>query len=120
MLSDERIHLHVYGIPNCDTVRAALAWLDTRRVPHTFHDFRKEGVPEPELRRWLATAHGPLLLNRRSTTWRQLSAQQKEAAEADPVPLMLEFPTLIKRPVITDAETILDVGFDPANLEDYI
>lgn len=120
MLSNDRIHLHVYGIPNCDTVRAALAWLDARRVPHTFHDFRKDGVPEPELRHWLSTAHGPHLLNRRSATWRKLSTAQKEAAEVDPVPLYLEYPTLIKRPVFTDGETILDVGFDPQSLEDYI
>ena len=120
MLSEDRIHLHVYGISNCDTVRAARTWLDTRRVPHTFHDFRKDGLPESELRRWLATAHGPLLLNRHSATWRQLTDEQKSAAEQDPAPLFLEFPTLIKRPVITDGNTVLDVGFDPANLDDYI
>ena len=65
MLTDSRIHLHVWGIRNCDTVRAALKWLEARRVPHTFHDFRTDGLPEDELRRWLATAHGPLLLNQK-------------------------------------------------------
>jgi arsenate reductase len=120
MLTDSRIHLHVWGIRNCDTVRAALKWLEARRVPHTFHDFRTDGLPEDELRRWLATAHGPLLLNRRSATWRKLDAAQKEAAETDPVALFLEHPTLIKRPVFTDGETVLDVGFSPQSLEDYI
>ena len=120
MQSEDRIHLHVYGIRNCDTVRAALKWLEARRVPHTFHDFRAEGVPEQALRAWLATAHGPLLLNKRSASWRQLTDEQKKAAENDPVPLFLDLPTLIKRPVFTDGETILDVGFSPDNLEDYI
>ena len=120
MSSDDRIHLHVYGIRNCDTVRAALKWLEVRNVPHTFHDFRKEGVPEAALRRWMSTPHGPQLLNKRSATWRQLTAEQKQSAEADPVPLFLEQPTLIKRPVFTDGETILDIGFSPESLEDYI
>ena len=62
----------------------------------------------------------PFLLNKRSTTWRQLTETDKQAAEKDPLPVLLAHPTLIKRPVITDGNTILDVGFSPANLEDYI
>jgi len=120
MPSKESVHLHVYGIANCDTVRKSLKWLEARKVPHTFHDFRSEGVPESEMRNWLASAHGPKLLNRRSTTWRQLSAEQKQAAESDPMPLFLEQATLIKRPVITNGEKILEVGFAPDSLEDYI
>ena len=120
MPSEDRVHLHVYGIRNCDTVRAALKWLEIRNVPHSFHDFRKEGVPEAELRKWLASTHGPFLLNKRSTTWRQLTAEQKDSAAADPLPLFIEHPTLIKRPVFTDGETVLDVGFSPNSLEDYI
>ena len=120
MLNEYRIHLHVYGIRNCDTVRSTLKWLDTRNVPCTFHDFRTEGLSEALLREWLASAHAPFLLNKRSTTWRQLTDTEKQAAEEDPLPLLMAHPTLIKRPVITDGRTILDVGFSPANLEDYI
>lgn len=120
MPSKERIHLHVFGIRNCDTVRAALKWLEARNVPHTFHDFRKDGVAEGEMRRWLASPQGLKLLNKRSATWRKLGEEQKIAAESDPVPLFLEQPTLIKRPVFTDGETILDVGFSPESLEDKI
>jgi Spx/MgsR family transcriptional regulator len=120
MPSEHRIRLHVYGIRNCDTVRATLKWLETRRVPYTFHDFRAEGLDADRLRDWLESAHAPYLVNRRSATWRKLDAAQKAAAESDPLPLLLEHPTLIKRPVITDGEEILDVGFDPESLEDYI
>jgi len=120
MLNEYRIHLHLYGIPNCDSCRAALKWLTARNVPHTFHDFRKEGLDEQELRSWVQSAHGPYLLNKRSTTWRQLSDDEKAIAERDLASLLLEHPTLIKRPVITDGATILDVGFSPAGLEDYI
>ncbi len=120
MPSEGRIHLHLYGIRNCDSCRSALKWLETRRVPHTFHDFRTEGMNETLLKDWLASSHAPYLLNRRSTTWRQLSEQARQQAETDPLPLLLEHPTLIKRPVITDGKIILDIGFSPGHLEDYI
>ena len=120
MSSEHRIHLHVYGIANCDTCRATLKWLATRKVPHTFHDFRSEGLPEDLLQAWLASAFAPVLVNKRSTTWRQLPEAGKQAAETDPLAVLLANPTLIKRPVITDGRTILDVGFSPSNLDDYI
>jgi arsenate reductase len=120
MSSEHRIHLHVYGIRNCDSCRAALKYLQTRNVPHTFHDFRADGLQEELLAGWLASSHREYLLNKRSTTWRQLSDAEKQAAESDPMALLLANPTLIKRPVITDGETILDVGFSPSGLDDYI
>ena len=64
--------LTVYGIPNCDTVKRARAWLSARGAPATFHDFKKLGVPEPQLDAWLATAGWQRLLNRKGTTWRKL------------------------------------------------
>jgi arsenate reductase len=72
------------------------------------------------LRSWLASSHSPYLINRRSTTWRQLSDEQKMAAETNPASLLQENLTLIKRPVITNGEMILDVGFSPSKLEDSI
>ena len=124
MLSEHRIHLHVYGIGNCDTCRSTLKWLETRKVPHTFHDFRVDGLAAAMLKSWLASSHAPYLVNKRSTTWRQLSESEKQAVEtareAEMMALLLAQPTLIKRPVITDGKTILDIGFSPSNLEDYI
>lgn len=120
MLNEDRVHLHLYGIRNCDSCRSALKWLQTRNVPHTFHDFRQEGLSRELLKSWLASDHSEYLINRRSTSWRQLTDEQKQAAGTDPLALLLEQPTLIKRPVITDGETILDIGFSPAHLEDYI
>ncbi len=109
--------LQVYGIRNCDSVRAALKWLEARGVPHRFHDFRRDGLDEAELRRWLASDHAAALVNRRSATWRGLDTAQKAAADSDAAPLLLAHPTLIKRPVITDGERVLAVGFDPSVLE---
>jgi arsenate reductase len=120
MFSEDRIHLHVYGIRNCDTCRSTLKFLQTRNVPHTFHDFREEGLTKELLASWLASSHRDYLVNRRSTTWRQLSDEEKRAVESDPATLLPEHVTLIKRPVITDGQTILDIGFSPKSLEDYI
>ena len=120
MPSDAQARLHVWGIRNCDTVRAALKWLDANDLPYSYHDFRKDGLPEDELRRWLSSPQAGKLLNRRSATWRQLDDAQKQQASTDPVPLMLEHPTLIKRPVITDGEALVDVGFSPASLEAFV
>ena len=120
MLSDHRIHLHVYGLRNCDRCRHALRWLEMRRVPHTFHDVRQEGLDQERLVSWLDSAHGPYLVNRRSTTWRKLSPEDRQRADTNLGELLCEHPTLVKRPVITDGRTILDVGFEQENLEDYI
>jgi arsenate reductase len=120
MSSEHRIHLHVYGIGNCDTCRSTLNWLKTRNVPCTFHDFRVDGLSEELLKAWLDSSHSEYLVNKRSTTWRQLSEPEKQAAETAPLPLLMARPTLIKRPVITDGRTILDIGFSPRNLDDYI
>jgi Spx/MgsR family transcriptional regulator len=120
MSSKPPVHLHVYGIGNCDSCRAALKWLHARSVPHTFHDLRADGLSPGVLESWLASPHAAVLINRRSKTWRQLSAEDKQAAADRPLELLLSHPTLIKRPVITDGANLLEVGFDPARLEGCI
>jgi len=120
MPSEYRIHLHLYGIANCDSCRSAQKWLKTRNVPFTFHDLREEGLSEEVLKSWLESVHAPYILNKRSTSWRQLPDAEKQAAEIDKLQLLMAHPVLIKRPVITDGETILDIGFSPSHLEDYI
>jgi len=117
MPSDRRERLHLYGIRNCDSCRRALLWLQSRQLAHDFHDLREGGLAPAVLEGWLASRHGPALINRRSTTWRQLPDELKQLAERDPAALLLQHPTLIKRPVITDGEAILAVGFDSAVLE---
>ena len=64
--------IKVYGIPNCDTVKKARAWLAEQGVAHEFHDFKKQGVPEDRLDAWLAAVGWERLLNRRGPTWRKL------------------------------------------------
>ena len=105
----------LYGIPNCDTVKKARAWLDERGIVHTFHDFKKQGIEARQLASWSEAAGWETLLNRKGTTWRRLD----EVARAGVVDagsaqaLMLANTSLIKRPVVEWGGQIT-VGFDAA------
>lgn len=92
----------LYGIPNCDTVKKARAWLAGHGVAHAFHDFKKAGVTRPMLEAWLADIPWETLLNRRGTSWRALPEERRSAVAGadDAIALMLETPSLIKRPVL--------------------
>lgn len=105
----------VYGIPNCDTVKKARAWLLAQRVAHGFHDFRKAGVPE-ELSSWVQALGWEALLNRRGSTWRSLTPAVQAAVVDAPsaLDLMRAQPSIIKRPVLHWADGVVTVGFDPA------
>jgi Spx/MgsR family transcriptional regulator len=115
--SDNGTMTILYGIPNCDTVKKARAWLTEHGVEHTFHDFRKQGVPEADLHRWLATAGWEKLVNRKGTTWRGLDetlrASVVDAASARAV--LLAHASVIKRPVVVWADGQITVGFDAAD-----
>jgi arsenate reductase len=108
--------LTVYGIKQCDTCRKALAWLTQQGVEHRFHDFRNDGLEAGLLRDWLGSEFSDQLVNRRSTTWRQLDAHQRQAQGDALVDLLLQHPTLIKRPVFVK-QRIVAVGFKPQELE---
>ncbi|MDH5445876.1 MAG: ArsC family reductase [Gammaproteobacteria bacterium] len=105
----------VYGIKNCDTVKKALNWLDENNITYQFHDLRKDGITKADLQEWTKQLDWEVLLNKRSTTWRQLSDKDKTDINANKaISLMLANPTLIKRPVITKGKTTL-VGFKEAD-----
>jgi arsenate reductase (glutaredoxin) len=106
----------LYGIPNCDTVKKARAWLAEHGVDYQFHDFKKQGVPEPELDGWLQAEGWEKLVNRRGPTWRKLDAQIQsgvvDAASAKRVILLNS--SVVKRPVVRWADGQITVGFDAA------
>ena len=107
--------IQVYGIPNCDTVKKARAWLDAKGIDHVFHDYKKEGADPVKLERWVAEKGWETVLNRRGTTFRQLPEGDKaEIDAAKAVRLMTEHPSTIKRPVVVEHPGGLLVGFDPA------
>lgn len=108
--------LTVYGIKQCDTCRKALAWLKQNNIEHRFHDLRTDGLDAGLLRAWLDSEFSDRLVNRRSTTWRQLGDEQRQAQGDGLLSLLLQYPTLIKRPVFVK-ERIVAVGFNPKELE---
>lgn len=101
----------IYGISNCDTVRKARKWLTEHEVDASFHDFRKQGLEASKVDDWCEQVGLDTLLNKRGTTWRGLSDQQKALSdEAALKALLLEYPALIKRPVLEHNNTVC-VGF---------
>ena len=105
----------VYGIPNCDTVKKARAWLAEQGIAHTFHDFKKQGVSARQLASWSEAAGWDRLLNRKGTSWRKLgdAAQAAVVDAAGAQALMLANPSLVKRPVVEWGEQVT-LGFDAA------
>ena len=106
----------VYGIPNCDTVKKARAWLTEQGVTHQFHDFKKQGLATDTLQAWCQQLGHEALVNRRGTTWRGLdaAAQAQAATEAGACSLMLANTSVIKRPVVEWPNGTTTVGFDVA------
>ncbi len=101
----------LYGIPNCDTVKKARKWLSDNGKDYSFHDYKKQGVPEKELRGWVKQLGWETLLNKRGTTWRKLDEETRESVdEASAIQIMLDNPSIIKRPVLSSGKTLL-VGF---------
>ena len=110
------MNLVVYGIANCDSCRKTRKWLATRGIEHRFHDLRQDGVEPAMLQRWSDYTDWKSLLNTRSRTWREISADAREDLDAQKaMHLMRGHPTLIKRPVI-EADGWLEVGFSETRL----
>ncbi|MBF0269559.1 MAG: ArsC family reductase [Alphaproteobacteria bacterium] len=103
----------IFGIKNCDTMKKAFAWLDEHGVAYVFHDYKKQGVAKADLERWCKALGWEKVLNRAGTTFRKLAEdRQKNLDQTKAIGLMLEQPSMIKRPII-EGEGILDLGFKP-------
>lgn len=103
----------IYGIKNCDTMKKARTWLDSHRIAYDFHDYKTEGIDKKRLEGWIKQLGWETLLNRAGTTFRKLPDAQKEGlTSAKAIALMLEQPSMIKRPVL-DLGDKLVVGFKP-------
>jgi arsenate reductase len=110
----------IYGIKNCDTMKKARAWLDARGVPHVFHDYKVEGIDRARLETWAGSVGWETLLNRAGTTFRKLPDADKAGLdEGRAITLMLDQPSMIKRPVL-DVEGRLLVGFRAEQYEEAV
>ena len=109
-----RLDIGVYGIPNCDTVKKARAWLAAHGRDYRFHDYKQQGVDAARLARWADEAGWERLLNTRGTTFRKLLDSERADLDRDKALALMEaHPSLIKRPVVEHSGGLL-VGFDPA------
>jgi arsenate reductase (glutaredoxin) len=103
--------IKIYGIPNCDTMKKARKWLDNHNLAYEFHDYKKSGVPEKNLKRWIKDAGWEAILNKRGTSWRKLDDRVKNSIdESSSIQVMLDNPSTIKRPVLESGDKLL-VGF---------
>jgi arsenate reductase (glutaredoxin) len=104
--------IHLYGIPNCDTVKRARTWLDAQGRAYTFHDYKKQGADPAKLAEWIAAVGLDVVVNRKGTTFRALLDEDKaRAADSNTaVALLVQQPSIIKRPIAEFPGGVL-VGF---------
>jgi arsenate reductase (glutaredoxin) len=112
----------VYGIPNCDTVKKARAFLKDRAVACEFVDFKKLGVPADRLSAWIAAVGWERLLNRQGSTWRLFDDDVKASVvDADSAAsVMTANPSCIKRPVVEWGGGEVTVGFSEPQFLDSL
>jgi Spx/MgsR family transcriptional regulator len=104
----------IYGIKNCDTMKKARAWLDKHGVEYAFHDYKTAGIERDRLERWAKKAGWETLLNRAGLTFKKLPDKDKQGlTEKKAIALMLDQPSMIKRPVLDLGAGKLVVGFKP-------
>lgn len=104
----------LYGIPNCDTVKKARAWLDAQGHAYVFHDYKKQGADPARIAGWLDAAGAAKVINRAGTTFRKLTDADKAALEGGDAPAVLAAnPSVIKRPIVEHPGGLL-VGFREA------
>jgi len=109
----------IYGIANCDTIRKTRKWLDARQIAYDFVDVREQLLSPARVSLWLEKVGVEQLVNRRSTTWRNLDDSAREALElGDAEQLLLDHPTLIKRPVLELGSEVI-VGFSADHYQQY-
>ena len=115
----------IYGIKSCSTMKKAFTKLDELGVSYEFHDYKKQGVDKDTVQRWVNALGIDKVLNKRGTTWRKLTDEQKQAADAsvdNAIELLVENTSMIKRPIVEGQladkdQPILLYGFDEAEFE---
>jgi arsenate reductase len=118
---EDMLAITIYGIKNCDTMKKARGWLDGHGVEYVFHDYKTAGIDRKRLGGWAKKVGWETLLNRAGTTFRKLPEADKEGIDvAKAIALMLDQPSLIKRPVLDLGGGKLLVGFKPEIYADAI
>ncbi|WP_205942429.1 ArsC family reductase [Pedobacter sp. SYP-B3415] len=105
--------LTVYGIPNCNTVKNARAWLQESGIEYAFHDFKKSGITEDKLKQWFEAFGWEQVLNKKGLTWKKLSAEEQAAVkdETSAAKMLMNNTSAIKRPVVEQNGKPVLIGF---------
>lgn len=107
----------MYGIPNCDTIKKAKKWLEAEGIEYHFHDYRKSGIDAELVALFCQKFGWEAVVNKRGTTYRQLSDEQKKTLNQDnAISLLIENPAMIKRPILLTESTAI-IGFKAADYE---
>jgi arsenate reductase (glutaredoxin) len=113
------VPITIYGIKNCDTMKKARTWLEKQGVDYAFHDYKAEGIDRERLERWEKKVGWETLLNRAGTTFRKLPETDKDGlTQKKAIALMLDQPSMIKRPVLDLGGGKILVGFKPETYKD--
>jgi Spx/MgsR family transcriptional regulator len=114
--------IEIYGIPNCDTVSKSLKWLSAHHLPYAFHNYKTEALSHEKLLQWCNELGWQVLVNKQSTTWRQLSADAQQAVQntTSAIELLRLHTSVIKRPVVEGPNGSLTVGFVEAEWQKKI
>ena len=119
--------LTIYGIKSCSTMKKAFTKLDELGVSYDFHDYKKQGIDKESVQRWIESLGIDKVLNKRGTTWRKLTDEQKQAADSDvnnAIDLLIENTSMIKRPIVEGQladknQPILLCGFNEAEFDKF-
>ncbi len=113
--------IKVYGIKNCDTVKKAIQWLVDHQIEFHFHDYKKDGIDQNQLEKFLKKFGHEKLINRKGTTWRQLEDSEKNSItnNQSALKLMMAKPSVIKRPILDLGNEQL-LGFDVQEYEEKL
>lgn len=104
--------LKIYGIPNCDTVKKAINWLNKNNINFEFHDYKKEGITTAKLKSWCKLKSWEIIFNNRSSTWKEVMSAHEGLVnnQAEAIHIMQHHTSIIKRPIIELNDELI-VGF---------
>ena len=111
----------IYGIPNCDSVKKAINWMNENKISFVFHNYKTSGIDKATLEKWCATVGWEKLLNTKGTTWRKIASEYegKKMNEKLAISIMLEHNSTIKRPVVSIGKHLI-IGFDETALSSLL
>ncbi len=103
----------IYGIPNCDTIKKTRDFFSKKGLETVLHNYKTDGVPAQKVEEWIATFGLEKVVNKKGTTYKALTDEQKVALESPitAVAVLQEKPSVIKRPIIESGKIHL-IGFD--------